>query len=101
YKSLFGNDSGSRNRPIAPSERGPCCQESPTACLVCSRNRSTYCPRCQRLLISKPDATPWTTGCQTELLAFQRLLELVARQGGRRERAFENTRRWSITFQTH
>src|ERR1700722_7015907 len=31
YNSLLGSDSGTRNRPIAPVESGPCCQDSPTA----------------------------------------------------------------------
>src|SRR5258707_12238928 len=29
YNSLFGSSSGTRNRPIAPGESGPCCQDSP------------------------------------------------------------------------
>src|SRR2546425_7019909 len=31
YNSLLGSGSGTRNRPIAPSESGPCCQDSPIA----------------------------------------------------------------------
>src|SRR5262245_12240248 len=31
YSSLLGSDSGTRNRPIAPGESGPCCQDSPIA----------------------------------------------------------------------
>jgi hypothetical protein len=38
YNSLFGSGSGTRNRPIALTERGPCCQDSPTAL---SSNRAT------------------------------------------------------------
>ena len=30
YNSLLGIVSGTRNRPIAPGESGPCCQDSPT-----------------------------------------------------------------------
>ena len=30
YNSLLGSGSGTRNRPIAPVESGPCCQDSPT-----------------------------------------------------------------------
>jgi hypothetical protein len=33
YKSLFGSGSGTRNRPIAPVESGPCCQDSAIALL--------------------------------------------------------------------
>src|SRR5712664_141679 len=31
YNSFLGSGSGTRNRPIAPVESGPCCQDSPTA----------------------------------------------------------------------
>src|SRR5689334_16420136 len=30
YNSRLGIGSATRNRPIAPGERGPCCQDSPT-----------------------------------------------------------------------
>jgi len=29
YNSLLGSGSGTRNRPIAPVESGPCCQDGP------------------------------------------------------------------------
>src|SRR5258708_12970600 len=29
YKSLLGSGSGTRNRPIAPGESGPCCHDNP------------------------------------------------------------------------
>src|SRR5262249_53665008 len=29
YNSLLGSGTGTRNRPIAPVESGPCCQDSP------------------------------------------------------------------------
>jgi hypothetical protein len=31
YSNLFGNGSGTRNRPIAPAASGPCCHDSPMA----------------------------------------------------------------------
>src|SRR5215468_4149018 len=31
YNNLLGSGSGTRNRPIAPGESGPCCQDSPIA----------------------------------------------------------------------
>jgi hypothetical protein len=31
YNNLLGSGSGARNRPIAPGESGPCCQDSPIA----------------------------------------------------------------------
>src|SRR5262249_58730751 len=34
YKSLLGSGSGTRNRPIAPGDSGPCCHESPMAHLL-------------------------------------------------------------------
>src|SRR5262249_18449529 len=35
YSSRLGSGSGTRNRPIAPGESGPCCQDSPMFLLVC------------------------------------------------------------------
>jgi len=31
YNSLSGSGSGTRNRPIAPGDNGPCCQDNPIA----------------------------------------------------------------------
>src|SRR5262245_45053218 len=33
YNNLLGSGSGTRNRPIAVVESGPCCQDSPTSLL--------------------------------------------------------------------
>src|SRR5262249_22940677 len=38
YNSLFGSGSGTRNRPTAPGERGPCCQDRPTDLLQFSES---------------------------------------------------------------
>src|SRR5262245_45035960 len=38
YNSLLGSGSGTRNRPIAPGESGPCCQDNPIVSLLVYRN---------------------------------------------------------------
>jgi hypothetical protein len=70
YNSLLGSGSGTRNRPIAPGESGPCCQDNPIALPpigTTSSNRTplTYRPAAGSLF----QAMLWCekSGCQCDL----------------------------------
>src|SRR5262249_35957114 len=51
YKSLLGSGSGTRNRPIAFGDNGPCCHESPMTHLLITtsqRSRMTLPSGCEQ-----------------------------------------------------